>query len=149
LIDHLLADIARRANRPVPQLDPAHHEVLRAYDWPGNVRELRNVLERAVISSSGAELRLLMPVDSVTAPPSASTRSASDPPPAPGSAVRNEEELRREERDNLLRALARTKGKIYGSDGAAAVLGLKPTTLASRLRKLKIPAGLRARSPAK
>jgi transcriptional regulator with GAF, ATPase, and Fis domain len=147
LVDHLLVDIARRANRAVPRLDASHYAVLAAYDWPGNVRELRNVLERALISSTGPELRLLMPES--MAPPSSAPRPTSDPPPALGASVRNEEELRREERDNLLRALARTNGKIYGSDGAAAVLGLKPTTLASRLRKLNIPAGLRARSSAK
>jgi transcriptional regulator with GAF, ATPase, and Fis domain len=62
------------------------------------------------------------------------------------SRVQSEEEIRRLERENLLTALERTRGKIYGRDGAAAVLGLKPTTLASRLRKLNIPAGLRART---
>src|SRR5205085_12229068 len=83
LVDHLLADIARRANRPVPQLAPAQYQMLSAYDWPGNVRELRNVLERAVISSGGSELRLVMPMDSL-APPSTAPRPASEPPPASG-----------------------------------------------------------------
>ena len=57
--------------------------------------------------------------------------------------------MRSQERENLLSALERTSGKIYGRDGAAAVLGLKPTTLASRLRKLQIPTGLRARTAGK
>jgi transcriptional regulator with GAF, ATPase, and Fis domain len=146
LVDHLLEDIARRANRPVPRLDAAHYETLRAYDWPGNVRELRNVLERAVIASGAGGFRLVMP-ESAAAPLSA-PRSSSERPPPIAADVRNEEELRREERDNLLRALERTNGKIYGADGAAAVLGLKPTTLASRLRKLNIGAG-RVRGAAK
>jgi transcriptional regulator with GAF, ATPase, and Fis domain len=144
LVDHLLEDIARRSHRPAPRLDASHYEVLRSYDWPGNVRELRNVLERAVISSGGAELRLVMP--GASAPPTSNRPPASsEPTPSVNAKIRNEEEMRRHERENLLIALRRTGGKIYGPDGAAAVLGLKPTTLASRLRKLNIPAGLRAR----
>ncbi len=57
--------------------------------------------------------------------------------------------MRRHELENILVALERTRGKIYGRDGAAAVLGLKPTTLASRLRKWNIPAGPRPRSAGK
>jgi len=151
LVDDLLEDIARRAHRPLPRLSHAHYDVLRAYDWPGNVRELRNVLERAVISSTGAELRLVMPQPSALASlaspsrPRATTEISS----LVDSQVRSDEEMRRQERENLLTALERTRGKIYGRDGAAAVLGLKPTTLASRLRKLNIPAGLRARAAGK
>jgi transcriptional regulator with GAF, ATPase, and Fis domain len=64
-------------------------------------------------------------------------------------AVLRADEIRRLDRDNLLAALDRTGGKIYGPDGAAAVLGLKPTTLASRLRKLNLPAHLQPRAARK
>jgi transcriptional regulator with GAF, ATPase, and Fis domain len=150
LADALLEDIACRAHRPVPRLSPAQYDVLRAYDWPGNVRELRNVLERAVISSGGAELRLVLPGAFTPPPPTSRLRATSEAPSSlVVSPVRSEAEMRKHERENLLIALERTRGKIYGRDGAAAVLGLKPTTLASRLRKLNITAALRARSPAK
>jgi transcriptional regulator with GAF, ATPase, and Fis domain len=148
LVDHLLKDIAHRANRPVPRLTSAHYEALGAHDWPGNVRELRNVLERALISSGAdGELRLVIPGGGATSPPV--RRAPVSDGVAPVEAIRSEEEMRRYERENLISALARTRGKIYGADGAAAVLGLKPTTLASRLRKLNVPAGPRARSTPK
>jgi len=162
---HLLQDIARRANRALPRLSGAHLETLQAYDWPGNVRELRNVLERATISSRGDELRLIMPrghsprssmapalVPSFSPPeqPPANTERAATPAErARTEGVMSAEEMRRLDRENLLAALDRTGGKIYGPDGAAAVLGLKPTTLASRLRKLNIPAYPRARAASK
>ncbi len=149
LIEALLEDIARRAHRPSPRISPAQYDVLRAYDWPGNVRELRNVLERAVISSAGPDLRLVMPGSSSLPPPSASRHRTEPASPLAVAQVRSEEEMRRHERENILVALERTRGKIYGRDGAAAVLGLKPTTLASRLRKWNIPAGPRARSAGK
>jgi transcriptional regulator with GAF, ATPase, and Fis domain len=148
LVDHLLENIAGRAHRPVPRLGPSHYELLQAYDWPGNVRELRNVLERALISSGGDDLRLVMPAGS-SLPPSSKPRERSEPAGPTHSQVRSEEEMRRHERENLMVALERTRGKIYGPDGAAAVLGLKPTTLSSRLRKLNILAGPRARSAGK
>src|SRR5262249_18251162 len=131
LVDHLLEDIARRANRPRPMLTAAHYDLLAAYDWPGNVRELRNVLERAVIASTGREIRLVIPGSSSTPPPVSAPSLPATSPARERARVRSEDEMRREERENLLSALARTNGKIYGADGAAAVLGLKPTTLAS------------------
>jgi transcriptional regulator with GAF, ATPase, and Fis domain len=149
LVEHLLEDISRRAHRPRPELGASHYETLRAYDWPGNVRELRNVLERAVIASAGQDLRLVMPGSGPTSPPPSKARPrGASAPELESMDVKSEQDMRRQERQNLLSALERTGGKIYGSDGAAAVLGLKPTTLASRLRKLDIPAG-RARREAK
>ncbi len=108
---------------------------LKRYDWPGNVRELQNVIERAVILSPGEQLRL----DTAFA----GRRSAEGNQPANGERgapdeVVPEQEWRRRERANLLAALKRAGGRIYGSAGAAELLGVKPSTLQSRLKALGI-----------
>jgi DNA-binding NtrC family response regulator len=105
---------------------------LAAHDWPGNVRELQNVVERAVILSQGRTLDIhLQPSpsrDSMTPSPSALTASR----------VATRQDWRRQEQENIAQALRLTKGKIFGPDGAAALLGMKPTTLASRIKTLGI-----------
>jgi transcriptional regulator of acetoin/glycerol metabolism len=98
-----------------------------AYDWPGNVRELQHVVERAVIlAPTGRAIHF-----DVTPLPAA--RSG---PPASVRPYRTAHEWRRMERDNLLAALKAARGKVTGPDGAAALLGVNPNTLASRLRVL-------------
>ncbi len=134
LADHFVEAASRELAKPRPQLTEAQIAALRAYDWPGNVRELQNVIERAVILSRGTELRL----DQVLgARPQNSQRR---PTPSVGhlEEVIPDEEWRRRERANLVRALARSEGRIYGSGGAAELLGIKPSTLQSRLRALGI-----------
>ena len=112
---------------PLTQIDAAR---LQQYDWPGNIRELKNVIERAVILSKGVRLRL----DIALADLPATVTPAPDMP----EAILTDRECRERERANLLKALQRADGRIYGKDGAAALLGINPTTLASRLRALKI-----------
>ena len=117
---------------------------LQAYDWPGNVRELQNVIERAVIVSRGGPLRLdLVPPTHVPGrgPPPVPRRS-----PEPGVESVSEAEWRRQKRQNLLAALQQAGGKIYGPGGAAKLLGIKPTTLASRLKALGIKRPSRRRN---
>ncbi|MGH0036562.1 MAG: sigma-54-dependent Fis family transcriptional regulator [Myxococcota bacterium] len=113
---------------------------LQRYAWPGNVRELQNVIERAVITAKGGRLRLDLPVSQPDAGAGAE-RALPDGPRA--SQILTEEAIRDLERKNLLAALDRAGGKIYGADGAAALLGMKPTTLASRIERL----GLKRSSP--
>jgi transcriptional regulator of acetoin/glycerol metabolism len=135
-------------------LTPAQLAVLARHDWPGNVRELHNVLERAVISSDGAGGLRLPPVDEATAAraagaaPAVVSVPALEGPrleadaPAGAGAILPDLEMRRRERENLRRALERCRGKIYGREGAAALLGMKPTTLASRIKRLHlVPSG--------
>jgi transcriptional regulator with GAF, ATPase, and Fis domain len=99
------------------------------------VRELQNVIERAVIVSPGDALRLDLGLPSRVPGrrPLVPRRG-----PAPGSEPVSEAEWKRQERQNLLAALQQAGGKIYGPGGAAELLGVKPTTLASRLKALGI-----------
>ncbi len=128
LAAHFLEQSARKLNLSAPRLTPAEIMRLQAYDWPGNVRELQNVVERAVIGARFGPLQFLLP------------EGPADPP-APSQAppfdeIVPEAEMIRRERDNIRRALQKAAGKIYGPSGAAKLLDMKPTTLASRVRKL-------------
>jgi transcriptional regulator with GAF, ATPase, and Fis domain len=133
---HAIAEVSKRLRMPAPTLTQADAARLQQYDWPGNVRELHNVIERAVILSRGGPLRLdvaladLPPAVPATAP---SVREMPD-------TILTIRELRERERANLMRALERSEGRIYGAGGAAELLEINPTTLASRLRALKITA---------
>ena len=136
LAAHFLVKVCRRHGRGGLQLSRADVERLQAYHWPGNVRELENLIERALIVSTGS--RLVIDLPAPTAPPSPIAGSA--PPMAAGAATapRTEDERRAQERAMILAALEASGGKVFGPDGAAERLGLKPTTLASRIKRLGI-----------
>jgi PAS domain S-box-containing protein len=106
---------------------------LRRYDWPGNVRELKNVIERAVILSPGNVLRLEA---SMPAEASAGQRPAAESPA--DDSFMTEKEMREFQKNNLIAALKQTDWRVSGPDGAAELLGIKPTTLADRIRTLGI-----------
>lgn len=113
---------------------------LTSYDWPGNLRELANVLERATILSGGkrelgAEAFDLPQRPMLTALPGRGTAPSPAARTAPGAPVPTLEDVQRE---HILHVLARTQGRIYGAGGAAQLLGLKPSTLQSRMKKLGI-----------
>jgi DNA-binding NtrC family response regulator len=115
---------------PVPKLSSAQIAELKSYAWPGNVRELENVMERAMIlAQNGRRLHFGLGRDERKA----ATKAGSA---RPKITVRTRNELREEERRNILAALQQTHGKIFGPGGAAELLGMRPTTLASRLRGL-------------
>jgi DNA-binding NtrC family response regulator len=125
LIRYFTQKCARRMNRIIEKIPPAAIEELCRYDWPGNIRELQNVIERSVILSNGPELRVVLPevADKAT-------------PAGPDSRRSNVSEDAIRER--ILQALKETKGQVGGPNGAAARLGLKRTTLQSRIRKYNI-----------
>ncbi len=138
LVRHFLCHISCRLNRPEPSLTPSDYERLSRYGWPGNIRELQNVIERAVITSHLGEFDQGL-TDKATA---TATPNATEPPclfPGySGGRVLTNRELRDLERENVVRALRICNGKIYGPRGASEKLGIKPTTLVSRIKTMKI-----------
>ncbi len=119
-----------------PRLTRATVTKLQTYDWPGNVRELRNVIERGVILAHGGAMDFDLPTSSQAASPArpSSRGDASTGGPTQPKFL-TEAELERLERDNLLQVLETANWKIKGPDGAAELLGVKPTTLVSRMEK--------------
>jgi PAS domain S-box-containing protein len=111
--------------------------LLKRYDWPGNIRELKNVIERAVILSRGKVLRLdLAMSDILMAPTIQGGEGAHE---SGGKQLLTDAALRELERKNTELALKLADGRVSGPNGAAELLGVKPTTLADRMRKFKIP----------
>lgn len=135
LAAHFLDLAVATLHCPRPRLTKAHILQLQQYDWPGNVRELRNVVERGVIASRGGELRLDLSGDLADETPEA---YASRRPPVPSGEILPDAELKRLERQNILAALEQSRWKIYGPGGAAELLGVRPTTLASRIKRLRL-----------
>jgi len=116
-----------------PRLTRAGVAKLQNYNWPGNIRELRNVIERSVIVSRGGVLDFDLPVtNSPPAPPRLTPQDTDATEPE----ILTEPEMQRRELENLLAALKKTNWKIKGADGAAELLGVKPTTLVNRIKKM-------------
>lgn len=135
LAAHFLGKISRRHGRDGLQLSRADVERLQAYHWPGNVRELENLIERALIVSTGNRLVIDLPTGAATPerpPPQLIPGSTAVGPPS------TEAERRAQERAMIIAALEASGGKVFGAGGAAERLGLKPTTLASRIKRLGI-----------
>jgi len=110
--------------------------LLKQYDWPGNIRELKNVIERAVILSQGKVLRLDLAMANIFEPtPTIVESTLAD---APDVQILTDAELTELHRRNTLNALRASDWRVSGPNGAAKLLGLKPTTLADRMRKLGI-----------
>jgi len=130
LAEHFIRKSAERLSVEAPRLTKANVRDLEYYGWPGNVRELQNVIERAVILARNGRLQFELGGGAQSAIPAKTAPILAD-----GELPRLSD-LKRQERDVMLKALEQTNWKIYGDDGAAALLGLKPTTLASRIKKL-------------
>lgn len=130
LAEHFLEVTSRKVGRPKPPLTLATVQRLQQYDWPGNVRELQHVIERAVITSTKGRLNLELSSPTKAA---RTTDAAAD-----DSEVRTDAQIRQIEANNILAALRATNCKVAGPGGAAELLGVKPTTLASRIKALGI-----------
>jgi formate hydrogenlyase transcriptional activator len=128
LVRHFVKQFSERNNRTIDTVLPETMEALTRYHWPGNIRELQNVVERSVIITKGAIL--IVALDELKPDDSLKTN-------------RNCEALQKmlteTERNQILRALEKSNWVLAGSNGAAARLGMKRTTLQTRMQKLGIP----------
>jgi len=140
LVEHFLDRASQLLGLSRPTVDRDDMRRLQAYSWPGNVRELFNTVERGVILASDGRARIELADDPSLSAPRASVASAPPPPVGTDFAVLADalslDDLKRIEVAIIERAIERAGGKIYGEDGAAARLGLPPSTLVSRVKKL-------------
>jgi DNA-binding NtrC family response regulator len=132
LAKHFVELSARELRCPEPRLTRAAIVKMQSYDWPGNIRELRNVVERAVIISRGGVLDFDLPAGERKPAARPVIREKSDAE----AEFLTEDELQRRECENMLVILDKAHWKIKGADGAAELLGVKPTTLIARIKKL-------------
>lgn len=121
LVDFYVNKIAKRMGKTIETISETVMAALQGYHWPGNVRELENVLERAVINSSGLKLRLVDELKKSSKNISSNTKT-----------------LDTVEREYILQVLEQTKWKVSGKDSATDILGLDRSTLRARMRKLNI-----------
>ncbi len=121
LVDSFVHKITKRMGKSIESIPANVMELLQDYHWPGNIRELENVLERAVINSSGPKLHL---VDELKKPRKDSTKA--------------NRSLADVERAHIVRVLEQTDWKVSGKNSAAEILGLERSTLRARMRKLDI-----------
>ena len=139
LAEHFAQVFSRQQHKPAPRFEPGAIEQLVDYDWPGNIRELQNVIERAVILATtpviGGNLLALRRGAEPSAAPSVAVSGPSRSPERQSASVIPFFEA---ERHAILRALELTGWRISGCGGAAEVLGLKPTTLHAKMKKLGI-----------
>jgi formate hydrogenlyase transcriptional activator len=121
LVEHFVQKFALRMKRSITSIPKKTMDALRSWDWPGNVRELENVIERSVILTQGSVL--VVPLSEIM----------------PIQEERNKNQtLEAAERDHIVRALRESHGQVGGMKGAAGRLGMKRTTLQSRLKHLGI-----------
>jgi formate hydrogenlyase transcriptional activator len=132
LVRHFIQQFSRRTNRKIDSIPSETMKALVRYDWPGNIRELQNVIERAVIVSTGPVLRV--PAGDLK------IRVAATEAPSPDGAGSKDirSVLEDTERKQIVSALEQTRWVVAGPNGAAAVLGMKRSTLQSRMQKLGI-----------
>jgi transcriptional regulator with GAF, ATPase, and Fis domain len=135
LAEHFLTRTCVNLGREPMRLSKQQAQQLLLHGWPGNIRELRNIIERAVILSTGsrARLDLAMP-DDVDTQPDVTTDLA----PSDGTDFVTDAEMREREKANLTTALRYANWRVWGPDGAAGLLGIKPSTLTYRMKVLGI-----------
>jgi formate hydrogenlyase transcriptional activator len=134
LVRHFVQQFSRRMNRNIETIPSETMNTLVRYQWPGNIRELQNVIERAVIVSAGPVLKV--PLDGLrTRVPSA---DASNSGRASEDAGKMRSVLENAERTQILTALKQARWVVAGPKGAAALLGMKRSTLQAHMQRLGI-----------
>ncbi len=134
---HFLKRASHKLNKPDIRLSQGDIARLTAYNWPGNIRELENVIERAVIVSQGGRLELDLPKQEthlINANPNATIMTRSND----SDTIMTRDELRSMEYENIISALKESSGKVFGPGGASELLNIKPTTLASKIKRFGI-----------
>jgi transcriptional regulator with GAF, ATPase, and Fis domain len=134
------ASLARKLGKPIKGFNARSMERLMRYAWPGNVRELQNVVERAAILSPGPILEL---EETLLAGETPAGGDLAGPSVASALPAGDHDRLEEVERSHILSVLKTTGGVVGGTRGAAAILGLRPNTLRSRMKKLGISSRLR------
>jgi len=121
LVDYFVAKFNKKTGKKIETVSKDTLNMLQEYEWPGNVRELESIIERAVITSQGTALQILDRFENSL--------------PAGGTGAQEGKCLADLERDHILQALEKTGWRIEGNKGAAAMLGINPSTLRGRMRK--------------
>lgn len=134
LAAHFLATTCSELGREPLRMTHNQLSALKEHTWPGNIRELKNVIERAVISSTGNRLRLDLAMPKTELP----TAPSNQPPSTPSGEFVTVAEFKEMEKANLTAALIHTNWKTWGPDGAAELLGMKPSTLAYQMKAMGI-----------
>lgn len=132
LAGHFVKRASEKFGKIDIKLTHADIQALRGYQWPGNIRELINVIERGVILERNGRLSLDIPQSGRLPMPACKYMAA------PEMEIVSDAERRRRDRENIIAALKVCNGKVFGEDGAAKLLDVKPTTLASRIKRLRI-----------
>ena len=138
LVRHFVQQFSRRLGKVIDAVPADTMGALTRYPWPGNIRELQNVIERAVILTSGPVLNVRSDDLRSSAQAAASPAAPSGRTSVPPSAQNMRAALEEAERQQILAALEKTNWIVAGPEGAAAHLGLKRSTLQSRMQKLGI-----------
>jgi formate hydrogenlyase transcriptional activator len=141
LVRYFVQKFSRRLNKTVEYIPAPVMDAMVAYSWPGNVRELENLIERAVLLSPGKELRVPLAEFKENSAPSSFAAGPSDLPRPIGavnSSPSSPGTLDDAQRQHIVQVLKQTQWRISGPRGAAAILGIKRTTLQARMRKLGI-----------
>lgn len=131
LVKHFIDKVSVSFNRPQPRVSVAQMQLLTQYGWPGNIRELENVIERQIILAKNNKITF----DSLLKDSQIKENKNLLKIDGQCLSALDQKTL---EKNNLIKALTHCKGKIYGENGAAQLLGLKPTTLSSQLKKYGI-----------
>jgi len=127
---------SKKLNRPLPKLTQSNMLELQGYDWPGNVRELQNVIERAVITARSRKLSFNLSSDDKNVKRKASVNPLK--PQDSQTSILTEEEMKLYDQENIINALNKCSWKITGANGAAELLEMRPTTLHSKIKKMRL-----------